>query len=323
MAGLAQAALIQNTLDDFTLFAGNRLVAGSNITINGQTGSGSDMRLGRLGQINGDLFAHGKLNLGNDSGIIGNIISGKNLVIGSRSQTKSASGAQNVNVNKHAVVHGTLAYGAAARIHPLAHIRDFVSTDLDTWNLLPVPSQLPNFPAQAVQDGFTLHRDRELTLSPSAYGNVRIAGNGILHLSAGEYNFKNIVLGPNAQIVADTTEGSVTVNVSENLKSSKGASLFSADETLMTFNVGRNLTLGNSNKIFAMLNSAKNMKIGNASIVTGSFVAGNNLRLGKGLEVNSVKTTTIPEPTTLALLGGGLLSILVRKRNKCGAIARN
>ena len=335
MAGLGQAALIQNALDDFTLYAGNKLVTGKNITINGQSGSASDMRLGRSGQINGDLFTHGNLKIGNDTSVAGNVISGNNLTIGTRSTTLSASGGQDVKVNKHAIVDGSLAYGDDVRIHPQAHIRYNLTncslsrisrvhgsrwcrrrtTDLDTWHLAPTLSQLPNFPANVAQDGFVLRRDNELTLSPGNYGNVWVAANGTLFLAPGEYDFKNIRLGANAQIVTDSADDSITVNISGNLRSSRGASLFSADETLLTFNVGRNVSVGNGNKVFAMLNSANNMKIGNGSIITGSFVAGNNLQLGKDLEVNSVKTNTIPEPTTLALLSGGLLSILTRRRN--------
>jgi len=323
MAGLGQAALIQNTLNDFTLYAGNKLVTGKNITINGQSGSASDMHLGRSGQINGDLFTHGNLKIGNDTRVAGNVISGNDLTIGTRSTTLSASGGQDVKVNKHAIVDGSLAYGYDVQIHPQAHIRYNLTKDLDTWHLTPASSQLPNFPAKVAQDGFVLRRDNELTLSPGNYGSVRVAANGTLFLAPGEYDFKNISLGANAQIVTDSADDSITVNISGNLRSSRGASLFSADETLLTFNVGRNVSVGNGNKVFAMLNSANNMKIGNGSIITGSFVAGNNLRLGKNLEVNSVKTDTIPEPTTLALLSGGLLSILARRRNLSRGRARS
>ena len=212
------------------------------------------------------------------------------------------------------IILKSLAYGDDVRIHPLAHIRYNLATDLDTWHRLPVSSLLSNFLGQAVQNDFVLRRGNELTLSPSNFGSVRVANNSTLYLAPGEYNIKNIILGTNAQIIANSAEGRVTVNISGNLKSRKGSTLFSADETQMIFNIGRNISLGNGNKVFAMLNSANNMKIGNDSIVTGSFVAGKNLRLGKNLQVNSVKTNAIPEPTTLALLSGGLLSILARRR---------
>ncbi len=314
LSGHATAALIQNSLEEFTLFAGNKLVAGKQTTINGQTGSGSDMRLGRLGRINGDLFAKGRLSIGSDSGIAGCVISASDLTIGSRSRTLSVSGGGDVHVNKHVIVDGTLAYGTKALIHPLAHVRDNLSTDLDIWNLLPASSLLPNFAAAVVQDGFTLRQDRQLSLSPSTYGNVRLDNNAVLYLSAGEYHFQNLILGANAQIIANTAEGPVLVNVLENLKSQKSSVLFSADETQLTFNTGRNLSLGQANKVFAMLNSANNMKVGNRSIITGSLVAGNNLRLGKDLEVNRVKVDSVPEPTTLALMAAAFTSLLVRRR---------
>jgi len=322
IAGHAQARLVQNTLDDFTLYAGSKLVTGNNVTINGHSGSASKMRLGRQNQINGDLFTHARLNIGNDAAITGNVITGDRLTIGSRSTTQSVSGRQNVNINKHAIVNGTLAYGNKLNIHPLAQIQSDISTDFSTWSLLPVSPLLPNLPEQIMQDNLLLPRSSELALSPGNYRKVRVANNSILYLSSGEYNFNNVVLGKNAQIIADTSEGNVTVNISRNLRSGKGAGLFSSLESQMTFNVGRNVVFGKSNQVFAMVNSVNNMRIGNGSIITGSFVAGNNLKLGKDLEVNTVKIATVPEPTTLVLLSGGLLSILARRRNLSRGCAR-
>lgn len=73
----------------------------------------------------------------------------------------------------------------------------------------------PVFVANESRPGVQLEADQEMTLSPGAYGSLRVASRAILNLSSGTYSFDSVQLEPDSEVRLSTDAGPALINVFE------------------------------------------------------------------------------------------------------------
>ena len=84
----------------------------------------------------------------------------------------------------------------------------------------PIPVIL--VPTKTFESGvqnFNVYAGQTLTLAPGRYGTVQVYGNGSLHLQAGTYELKKLIIeASNANLTMDTGGGPIVINVKETLR---------------------------------------------------------------------------------------------------------
>ena len=139
---------------------------------------GNDFRLGTDATVDGDVLINGKVSLWSRARIEGDLILADSLM-------------QQDGV----VITGSVIQG------------------INTANV-----KIPDKTVVAGSRDVTINNDQSGSWAPGSYQNAMVRARGILALTAGEYNFQSLRVEPDAEIVFDTSEGTIEVNVVRELE---------------------------------------------------------------------------------------------------------
>ncbi len=334
--------------DDFTVLAGGRLSTSKQVSITGNVGAGSNIWFNQQSSVTGSIYTGGKFSAGSRFSVsnrilaAGNVSIGENanllsidtkgtMYIGSNSRVGDLNAKGNLSlskyvtvngnvvsnnrvyVNRHSVIHGNLTYGTSYWLNSQSTVDGNISqgsASVDVWS--PVKRDKPGFTSGS--DNIHYQKDTDNTLLPGNYRSLVACKNATVRLTAGTYNLGRIWLDKDVQLIADTSEGDVLVNIANSATAGKDVKFQTLGSGQLTLQASHNIALSENVLAQANLISFGNLTISSDSQITGQLYADNNIYLGKGVQVTGCCGTPVPEPATIGLLLIGFY--VVRKKRR-------
>jgi cytoskeletal protein CcmA (bactofilin family) len=313
------------------LSGGNSLTATGDITFNG------NVSLGGGTVTTGDIDSGGNVDIGNSANVTGNIraagtvtLGGSTTVTGNIDAGRTTPGVA-VSLGNSSTVTGTIthkagttvSYGGGATaggdvIGVPATPTSYVTT------VLPTPTVFASGGAS-----HNLGGGSNLILAPDSYNDIVLGNSSHLWLSSGTYYFDTWNLGGGTTVHFNLTSGNVLLFFTSfvTLGNSVVGALVGGDasdiylETKGTFNAGGGTTWYGTTYGSG---ATSDVLYGNSSNIFGAAWATRNVRADGGSNVNYVladyvapqQVDVVPEPTSLVLLGAGLVVLSARLRRR-------
>jgi len=269
---------------------------------------GAGLTTGNTAILTGDATVNGNLILGGGTDLFGNTNSGGNITVNNGSTVHgNATAAGSITLNGSGSITGTST--------PFGSPASFSSVVLPSAR-----SFTGGGPAQNIGSGGSL------TLVPGTYGALTSASNATLHLSSGTYIFDSVSLGGTNQIdLTVSSGGPIIILVVGNFSTGSslsttlnGQTFANADPALVAKvyaeSHGTWLIGGSGQWLGTIYTPSANLSFNNNVDLRGMLVSGAGLTLGGGSRVvNFVDSEVfgVPEPGSVALVGSGLLSLLI------------
>jgi hypothetical protein len=277
------------------------------------------------------LFANNSLNFAGGERVgTGNIFGGNvgvNAVAGS-----SPTAVVGVNFNFHmsdntSLVADRLQFGSFASAYDVYYNKTYGSRGGTIRNpprhtfTAPLISSLPALgftPGRSITDtatDYTIASGSPLTLTPGNYRDITVQQNGILNLSAGTYNIRNLLSDGQTQV--NVTDGTILLidgafNLG-NLSSFGAGTLGLAQVRVGSYNVsGTTINFGQSLEARGLFYGPNgSLKLGGDNNLFGRFWA-NTITSDKNDNIYFV----VPEPSALVLVSLGLIACALRRRGQ-------
>ncbi len=241
--------------------------------------------------INGDVHAGDDFRIGSNSVVHGSVVYADDLY----GQSSSA------------VIDGTIGRGTA-------DAPDLTIFDRMVWDAGRLTRPDFSYGSQSVSVG----RGDVIVLDPGAYKDLVAASRGEIHLTAGEYDFRKMMLSDASKIIVDTSAGDVIINVQDKLWAGRNVMVIRNGAGEITVRTKKDIMFGAGADVSANLTAFDDLSIGANSTLAGSFFyAADNLAIGDGVAVSG-GGGAVPEPGTLSLLlvGGGMTMLKRRRKAK-------
>ncbi|MEO8496003.1 MAG: Ig-like domain-containing protein, partial [Planctomycetota bacterium] len=161
-------------------------------TTQGLVGGGK-LRVDKSTIVNGDVIFNGKVEFQKQIIVHGNVDAGGKITIDKNATINGdVTSAGKIDRDSGVIVTGT-------------------TTEFGAPELF-APVSLP--PITPLDEDISTGTGESTTLSPGNYGKLELGKNDVLHLSAGEYFFREIRADWNVDLVLDVTEGEIAIFVS-------------------------------------------------------------------------------------------------------------
>lgn len=302
---------------DFTLLAENRIVVGPRSEVIGSIGASDAVTLGRDSEIEGDVYAGDGLSNARfvvtpRSEITGRAVANGDTIVGAHARVGSLATNGSIRLAANAIVSNEIAHGAGQRF--VAHrtavaAEPTIHSDIWVAPAFPEMNTTPDDGLGTQGKSFTVFRRGPIgTLSAGSHGTVRIGAGATVLLTAGTYNIENLILGSRGSILVDTSQGAVTINIGNKLRTAGGVDIKNIGDDQVTINVENRVRIGNNNDIEANIIAYHNLVIGSNSELEGYFYSKRNVFLRRGVDIrgpDGSNRPVIPEPGSLLLLTGG------------------
>jgi len=244
--------------------------------------SGGKVYLGIDSKVRGDIWANGNVNIRDNSYVDGNVISRGNYW-----KHKTATVTGNVQRGKNA-------------------------------ELLVLPSMETAPSGERLGETIWGGRGTATNLASGSYDTAGFDRNATLNLSAGTYTMKSFWMDKEGSVNVDTSLGDVILNVHSGFSVGRDVTFNTLGDGDLFVNVfDKDVWLDNNAKMDATVRVFKGkFGAGKDVVLTGTFHASDNISLGQGSQVTYASSgSTVPEPTTIALLAcGGMMCILRKYR---------
>lgn len=341
---------------EMSVFAGDSLQIGRNASIAGNIGSYDYIGLGQNTSVSGGVFGGDYIDIDKNSSITGRVIAADGLWMGQNSSAGSIDSGQGISfsknvttgrirargyvgiaqnmtvngdvsaggwldINRNAAVHGDVYHHEGYWKHNNATVDgdfyDLASKPaIDEWTYTPASFQEPS---SSVSDYHWYDDGSDVYLDAGDYGSLDFGKNVTIHLNGpGEFNFDSLNLGQNSRILADS-EGMTFLNVENGLSFGKDVSVLSnPDLVSIDMRIGGWADFGQGNTLEADVYAlGEGTEVGKDSLISGILYTPGYAELGQGAAVLG-NAHHAPEPASLfvVLLGGGLLSLHRRRRNR-------
>ena len=318
---------------------------GSGVNVLSTVHSGDDVYVGSHASVGGRIVAADKVDAGACT-ILARIDAGNDVDLGASSRAGSVTAGRDVTIRPWAQVAGNVHAGDDVTVQTGVTIEGAVvyvddlnrssrvtilgdvvrgspdAPDLarpDAELLRPMELDKPKFHygSQSVSIG----KGQDVTLAPGSYRDLSVDKDSILRLTAGAYNFRDVWLDKNVSLLADTTDGDVTIMTAKDFATGDGDTIAAEGEGLIQVMAADDVWLGKNTRATARLTAFDDLGVQGDSTVTGSLYADGKVCLGQGVLLNSPSGGEVPEPTTLSLLGLGGLLLLRRRRRRASLLS--
>jgi cytoskeletal protein CcmA (bactofilin family) len=212
--------------EGYAFYKGHGVRIHKDSTITGDlVGAVSKVKLDKATNLNGTVRAGGKVDLKKNVVVQNGVIGGdevkldKDVVV-----TGDILSVGDVDLKKDATVNGDVCSDGDVDLHQSASVTGSVSCQPGTLTIVPAGLLVPATMAAGGTD-IEIAKNGSQTLAPGAYGELRLKQNATLTLSAGQYAFEKIKVDKNSDIDLDLTNGTITVDVAEDIKFQKSVTM--------------------------------------------------------------------------------------------------
>ncbi len=310
------ATLISPTLTEFVVFSEGKMSFNADVAIAGSIGAGDKFTVDNNLILLGNLYARSRAIIGSNSEISGAVLADDLVKLKSDSQSGNIESAK-IYLKENTVVSGDVQYQKKLSKHKTSAIigNQLGPIQLALWQQ-PQMSFAPILPQTETENQY-FKSESEHTLEPGSYDKLKVKPYGTLFLSAGQYNFNNIILSKGVLVVADTRNGNITINVTGDFKSYDDVTFGNAGGGQVTMNVGDNLTIGNDNQFYINLTAWDDIVVKKRSLVAGTILGKDKVKLYQEVQVNpamqfSYSFPEVPEPAAILFLLVGTIIIFHR-----------
>ncbi len=338
IVGSAGAVTIGNKASVQGLQGGSTLNLGNDAIIGGPVLFNSNVTIGNKAEINAGAQGGGFLSLGNDAIISNGLIFTGDITIGNKaSMTGNADTGGNFVKTGNETDLGSGVITAAGSINLNGTPFSGTLTPGGT-PATPASFVAPTLPGAAVfsaggVDQGSAANNLTVTLNPGVYGDLTFGNDGILDLDAlaGDFEF-NSITGGNKLTIRLNNDGATTnrilvvgdLDIGNDLTWLINGAAFTvpalADASRFLLEVHGNATFGNKAQIFGTVYTPNGtLEFGNDLSIRGALISGSTLDIGNKMSADFqgfsfTADAPIPEPTTTALLGGGLAVLALLRR---------
>ncbi|GEM_PF-2264682 len=210
---------------------------------------------------------------------------GKEFVLGSHS---NISGSVFVNgdglLRSYSQINGNLFYSSRLSYQPAAMVNG--KTQQLAMNS---PSVIIN---KTIPYGITdLYIANDVTdlWKPGNYHTGTVKARGTVTLTAGTYNFKELIFEPNTKIILDTTNGMININVADHLSFGDNFTIVNNNSSGINFytNVTDTVTIGtNSNFVGSLMAPNSKIVINSRTNIIGNLL-GDSIQIEPDVTINS------------------------------------
>ena len=152
-----------------------------------------------------------------------------------------------------------------------------------------------------------------LALEPGTYGAVAADWRGQLQLGAGTYYFDSLVLGDDASMALDTSQGDVFVFVTGDMGMAWRARVVRSGDGGALFAVGGAFASTSEGVLDSSLLTGGAVSLGWRSQVVGQVFAQGDVTLASESTVGGAPLAQVPEPAATGVLLAGLIGLALRR----------
>jgi acetyltransferase-like isoleucine patch superfamily enzyme len=124
---------------------------------------------------------------------------------------------------------------------------------------------------------------------PGNYHTGTVKARGTVTLTAGTYNFKELIFEPNTKIILDTTNGMININVADHLSFGDNFTIVNNNSSGINFytNVTDTVTIGtNSNFVGSLMAPNSKIVINSRTNIIGNLL-GDSIQIEPDVTINS------------------------------------
>jgi hypothetical protein len=257
------------------------------------------------------VWSSGNVNLGTGVTINGITTSGKGVNVNNYSSLDSIYTQGSVWLGYKVNVDGSITANGQVQKDPSAKISG--TTDIHSNFVLPPLDSLQR--TTIGKDSISTSKDVKKTLLPGDYSNWSFDRNNTISLSTGNYSVSGFWISNDGVVNVDTSKGDVVLNVNGSFSTGTGVTFNKTGNGNFYVNViGSTMYLNNDVSLTGIVKVSGGFSTGTSVNMTGQVFATGDIWFGNNSNFTYQNATSIPEPSSMAILVVMSLFFISRRR---------